>query len=219
VATPTIEEYLEAIYVMESENPPVISARVAEAMRISAPTMSDTLRRLIQQGYVSTGKSKVILLTDRGREAAEALVRRHRLSERWLVDALGMDWSTVHKEACRLEHALSSEVEERLARALGNPSTCPHGNPIPGSGQELRQGVALSRVSPGEEVVLLRIAPEGERDRRFLSYLTGSGLVPGARFRVVDAAPWAGIITVSVGGVTAIIGVDAASHLWVEPAQ
>ncbi len=215
MATPTIEEYLEAIYLMEVENPPVKSARVAEAMGVSAPTMTDTLKRLIQQGHVFIGEGKTLLLTDRGRAVAEAMVRRHRLSERWLVDVLGMDWSQVHEEACRLEHALSTEVEERLARSLNSPSTCPHGNPIPGMALELQDGIILSEVQAGEVVTLLRVSPEAERDSRFLAFLKEQGLVPGTRFTVVDVAPWAGIITISMDGVQSSIGMDAAARLWV----
>lgn len=218
MATPTIEEYLEAIYILGAENPPVRGARVAEAMGVSAPTMTDTVKRLVQQGYVTLGDDKAILLTKEGLEAAESLVRRHRLSERWLVDVLGMDWSVVHEEACRLEHALSGEVEERLARVLNSPSTCPHGNPIPGHDPQSPAGIPLDRLESGHHAVLLRISPEGERDPRLLDYLKAIGLVPGTQIKVLEVAPWKGLMTVEVGGSTAPIGLGVASHLRVLPA-
>ena len=217
MATPTIEEYLETIYVIAAENLPVRSARVAEVMGVSAPTVTDTVKRLIQQGYVTLGKAKEILLTDDGRQAAESLVRRHRLSERWLVDVLGMDWSKVHDEACRLEHALSAEVEERLARSLNSPSTCPHGNPIPGYDFQPPTGRPLAQLDAGREATLLRISPEGEKDSRLLDYLKECGIVPGTRIRVLEVAPWKGLVTVEVGERAAPIGIDAASYLWVLP--
>ncbi len=215
MATPTIEEYLETIYNFEQESIPAISARVAEAMGVSRPTMTDTLRRMDQQGYVVVGQGRVIRLTDRGRQAAEALVRRHRLAERWLVDVLGMDWAHVHEEACRLEHALSPEVESRLARHLGDPATCPHGNPIPGTAEPVQENlVPLDRVAAGDEGTVARVSQPGERDPRLLEYLRQRGLVPGARFHVVEVAPWAGATTLSVEGAPATIGAEAASHVY-----
>ena len=219
MATPAIEEYLEAIYIIGTERPPVKSARVAEVMGVSAPTMTDTVRRLAQQGYISMGEGKALLLTEKGRQAAEALVRRHRLSERWLVDVLGMDWSKVHDEACKLEHALSPEVEERLASFLNNPSTCPHGNPIPGARGTAPAGTLLSEARTGEEATLLRISSAGEKNPQFLDYLKEKGLVPGTRFKVVEVAPWTGIIRVAVGDSVVPIGIDSASQLWVQQEQ
>lgn len=216
MATPTIEEYLEAIYIMQSEDDSVISARVAERMNVSAPTMADTLKRLIQQGYVTLDDRKVIVLTKKGREVAEALVRRHRLSERWLTDVLGLDWATAHREACKLEHAISAEVEERLAQALDNPTTCPHGNPIPGANQEpVEKGTTLNRVSEGDEVIVIRVTQTAEEDPRFLDYLQRNGIVPGAELQVVEVAPWAGTITISRSGTTVPLGLQAAAHIWV----
>jgi DtxR family Mn-dependent transcriptional regulator len=215
VATPTIEEYLETIYKMRAEGHAVIGARVAERMGVTAPTMTDTLKRMREQGYVTTGEGREITLTAKGTAAAESMVRRHRLSERWLVDVLGMDWSQVHDEACRLEHALSPEVEARLSKALGDPIACPHGNPIPGSGQLPLEGQRLSEARPGEEVTLERVSPEAETDSQFLAYLTTHGMVPGSRLKVIEATPWAGVVTIAVGGATSVIGMDAASRLWV----
>lgn len=219
MASPTIEEYLETIYDIASENLPVRGARVADVMGVSAPTVADTVKRLTQQGYVTLGDGKQILLTNEGRQAAESLVRRHRLSERWLVDVLGMDWSNVHDEACKLEHALSPEVEERLAKALNRPSTCPHGNPIPGYSLQAPTGIPLDQLEVGREAILLRISPEGEKDPRLLNYLKDNGLVPGARIRMLEVAPWKGLMTVGVGETSVPMGIEAASHLRVSPAD
>lgn len=218
MATPTIEEYLETIYVLDGEQPPVRSAKIAAAMGVSAPTVTDTVKRLVEQGYVAVGTGKDLRLTESGREVAEGLVRRHRLSERWLVDVLGMDWSAVHEEACKLEHALSPEVEERLARALHYPSTCPHGNPIPGSGGEVQGGVPLAQMAIGEDATVLRVPPSGEKDPRLLRYLKQHGIVPGVRLRVIEIALWAGVVTVEVGESRRVeVSLEVASQIRAQP--
>lgn len=217
MTTPTIEEYLEAIYIMQSEASSVISARVAERIGVSAPTMTDTLKRMIKQGYIAVDRRKEISLTDKGREAAESLVRRHRLSERWLTDVLGLDWAKAHQEACKLEHAISSEVEERLSKALDDPSTCPHGNPIPGSSYKAVPGsIPLNQVKDGDEITVIRVSQTAEEDHRFLEYLQRNAIIPGAALKVVEVAPWAGTVTVSCGDGAVAIGLQAAAHIWVQ---
>ena len=214
--TPTIEEYLETIYIMEIENPPVRSARVAEAMGVSAPTITDTLRRMAEQGYVRAERGRGVVLTAVGRKLAESLVRRHRLSERWLVDVLGLDWARAHEEACRLEHAISQEVEERLARILDYPATCPHGNPIPGSPAQGDGGaLPLCDVTVGDEVAVVRLSPLVEQDPSLLEYLHRNGLVPGATFHVVELSPAAGVVTLQKDDGTVSLGTRAASAVWV----
>ncbi len=217
LATPTIEEYLETIYIVGMESLPVRSARVAEAMGVSAPTMTDTLRRMAQQGYVQSERGAGVVLTAKGRELAETLVRRHRLSERWLVDVLGLDWSQAHEEACRLEHAISQEVEERLARVLEYPATCPHGNPIPGSSIRTDgDAMPLSQAAGGEEVTVVRLSPLAEEDPALLDYFRRNGLVPGATFRVAEVSPAAGVVTLEAGGSTVSLGMKGASSIWVQ---
>lgn len=216
LATPIIEEHLEAIYLMRGEDTPVIAARVADRMGVSAPTMTATLKRMISQGYVTVDERKEIALTEKGWEAAESLVRRHRLSERWLTDVLGLEWARVHQEACKLEHAIGPEVEERLARALNNPSTCPHGNPIPGFNQKAEEAVvSLDQAGRGVRVTIARVSPAAEEDPRLLDYLQATGLVPGADLEVVQVAPWAGVMTIRTAGNTVSIGMQAASQIWV----
>src|SRR5436305_14603084 len=130
--TASVQDYLAAIYDLASSGKPVIGARLAKHMGISAPAVTESIQRLSRGGYVKVGPGKALILTPKGREIAEVMARRHRLLERWLTDSLGLNWTDAHEEAHRLEHALSPRVEERLAEMLGMPSTCPHGNPIPG---------------------------------------------------------------------------------------
>jgi DtxR family Mn-dependent transcriptional regulator len=140
---PPLEEYLEAIHELEEEGTQVIQARLAERLGHSAPSVSEMVRRLSGGGYIKV-KNRSILLTPKGRSTAESVVRKHRLAERLLTDVIGLPWHKAHVEACRWEHVMSDEVEERLVKLLDNPTTCPHGNPIPGADAPQRDLVALA---------------------------------------------------------------------------
>src|SRR5215472_2970963 len=112
--TPTVEEYLETIYNMTAEQEVVIGARLAEKFHVAAPTVTEMLKRLVRDGYVQMDQRHQVILTEAGNQAAEAVLRRHRLTERFLVDMLGMQWHQVHEEACRMEHFISGAVEDRV---------------------------------------------------------------------------------------------------------
>src|SRR5918994_1535081 len=149
------EDYLRTIYALEEEIQPVIAARVAEEIGVSASTMVSTLRRLQREGYVKVERRKEINLTLEGRRIAEGILRRHYLIERLLTDLLGLDWVKAHQEAHRLEHAVSQEVEDRLFKLLDNPTTCPHGNFIPGrTSTRPEKGTPLHQIAAGREVEL-----------------------------------------------------------------
>ncbi|MBI2987728.1 MAG: metal-dependent transcriptional regulator [Deltaproteobacteria bacterium] len=215
--TPALEDYLKAIYVLAEESQPVIAARVAGEMDVSPSTMFSTLRRLQKEGYVRIEQRKEIHLTGKGKKVAEAILRRHFLTERLLTDILELDWVKAHQEAHRLEHAISSEVEERLAKLLRHPTTCPHGNSIPGQDSPLRRkGMPLDRVPAGGEVMFQCITEAGERDARLLGFLQERRLVPGVAFQVVDVAPSLGIITLKVGKDEFSLGIEAAKKIRVQ---
>src|SRR5207247_9791250 len=129
----TVEEYLEAAYNMSMEDEWVIGVRLAEKFGLAPPTVTEMLKRLVRDGYITMDNKRQVTLTEAGIQAAEAVLRRHRLTERFLVDMLGMQWHQVHEEACRLEHFISGAVEDRVIASLNNPTTCPYGNAIPGS--------------------------------------------------------------------------------------
>ncbi len=187
----TVEEYLEAIYNMSAENEVVIGARLAEKFRVSAPTVTEMLKRLVRDGYVEMDNKRQVTLTEAGNQAAEAVLRRHRLTERFLVDMLGMQWHQVHEEACRLEHFISGAVEERVITSLNNPTTCPHGNPIPGSVPNARTylkdcgAVRLSNIATGEKVTILCISEVVEDEEALILYLHEKGLTPGTHLAVL----------------------------------
>ncbi|MCY0888391.1 MAG: metal-dependent transcriptional regulator [Alicyclobacillaceae bacterium] len=179
-----MDAYLEAIYVLEAEGESVLSSKVADYLEVSRPTVTQTMQRLTAAGLVEVGDSKEILLTEDGRMKAESLVRRHRLLERWLTDELGLDWADAHVEAGRLEHSISPLVERQLFERLGHPTTCPHGNVIPGTGFRQPNGIPLSHLRPGDEAKVVRIVELAEEDLDLLRYFHKSGIVPSATLTV-----------------------------------
>jgi DtxR family Mn-dependent transcriptional regulator len=214
--TPATENYLMAIYALAEEVQPVIAARVAEEMGVSPSTMVATLRRLERERYVKVIGRKEIRLTVQGKKVAEGVLRRHFLTERLLTDILGLDWVKAHQEAHRLEHAISEEVEERLAKLLHHPSTCPHGNPIPGQGSPLRRKwISLDSVPAGGEVTFMCIPEWAERDARLLGFLEQHRLLPGTKIKVLDVAPSLGIMSLKVGTDEFSLGIEAAKKLRV----
>jgi DtxR family Mn-dependent transcriptional regulator len=192
--TATVEEYLETIYNMAAEQEVVIGARLAEKFHVAPPTVTETLKRLVRDGYIEMDQKRQVTLTEAGYSAAEAVLRRHRLTERFLVDMLGMQWHQVHEEACRLEHFISGAVEARVLTSLNFPTTCPHGNPIPGQVLSARtylqdqHAVRLSTVAAGESVRILCISEVVEDEEALILYLHEKGLTPGMELTVLAPA-------------------------------
>ncbi len=176
---PAFEEYCEAIYELHEDDVEVIQARIAERLRVSRPSVSEMIRRLSDERLVRVDGGR-ISLTDAGEGLAQRVVRRHRLAERFLTDILGLSWASAHHEAGKWEHVMSEEVEEAMIARLGNPTTCPHGNPIPGSDYLAPDHVRLVDVAPGTRFVVTRIPEELEFVPGMLEFLERSRLVPGS---------------------------------------
>jgi DtxR family Mn-dependent transcriptional regulator len=220
--TPAIQDYLAGIYDLAATGKPVIGARLARHMKLSPPSVTEALQRMQREGYVRLSPKHEVRLTPRGLAIAETMARRHRLIERWLTDVLGIDWASAHDEAHRLEHAISPLVEERLATLLGMPSTCPHGNPIPGipSSTPPHEHFSLADAAVGRELRVDRITEEGEADRQLLKFLWDHGIRPGTPLTVTDVAPYAGTVSFKLDGRLVTIGLAAASKIWVyDPAE
>jgi DtxR family Mn-dependent transcriptional regulator len=209
------EEYLQAIWTIADEGGPVIAARLAEFLRISPASVSEMVHRLERDGLVDLTDRKEIRLTATGDVLARRVVRRHRLIERMLVDLLGYEWWKTHDEAERLEHAISPEMEEKLAERLGDPETCPHGNPMPGSAKR-RWSQPLEQAPFGEPVVIERIPDQFEHEPGFLEYLDQQGLRPGTTIRFHGRAP--GGIDVDIAGTRRLVRADCGAKVWVRPA-
>ena len=173
----------------------VRSARLADWLSVSRPTVTVALRRMTRDGMVRLNVRKEIELTARGDAAAAAIVRRHRIVERWMTDVLGLDWVAADAEAERLEHAVSEVVADRLYRALGGPKTCPHGNPIPGHSTMRANELRLSGLGAGETGTITRISEVAQREAPpLLQYLHERGLHPGTRITVEEVDEIGGTI-------------------------
>ena len=224
----TVEEYLEMIYNMNMEDEVVIGARLAEKFGVAPPTVTEMLKRLVRDGYVEMDNRRQVTLTETGNQAAEAVLRRHRLTERFLVDMLGMQWHQVHEEACRLEHFISGAVEARVITTLNNPTTCPHGNPIPGSVANARSylkdkgAIRLSSAGVGEVVAILCISEVVEDEEALILYLHEKGLTPGTQLTVLDEDGGSGggneqdeSFKVQVDGCEVCISKASSAKIWV----
>src|SRR3954447_7224851 len=213
----TTEEYLETIFEIEEEGIVPIRARLVERLRLSAPAVSETGNRLVEQGNVELLDDRRLRLTAKGRAIARSIVRRHRLAERLLVDVIGLEWEKAHREADRWEHAISADVEEKLVALLGDPATCPHGNPIPGSSHKVEgpASTLLTQSEPGP-VIVRRISEKVEIDESALQFLVGAQLIPGSNAVVIDSSP-TGVRMSSDAGEN-VVPRKIAQLMWVVPA-
>jgi DtxR family Mn-dependent transcriptional regulator len=211
------EEYLEAILEIEEEGVVPIRARLVERLGLSAPAVSETVNRLVEHGYAELLDDRTLRLTPKGRDVAVSIVRRHRLAERLLVDVIGLEWEKVHKEADRWEHAISADVEEKLVALLGDPATCPHGNPIPGSSHKVEgpASTLLTQSAPGP-VVVRRISEKIEIDEGALEFLADARLIPGSDAVVIESGP-SGVKVSSAAGEQTVPR-TIANLMWVVPA-
>ena len=204
---PAFEEYSETVFELAEDGVEVIQARIAERLQVSRPAVSEMIRRMQKEGLVDIDGASVISLTDDGRRLATTVVRRHRLAERFLTDVLELSWAEAHHEAGRWEHIISPSVEAALNRVLGDPNTCPHGNPIPGTDYTKPEGaLPLAEVGVDAEFTVQRIPEALEFEPGQLAFLEDGGLLPGRVGTVLSCAP-DGTTTVSMDG--NIVGVSA----------
>ena len=220
------ENYLLALYILlEEEQVRATLGHLAEFLRqfpesedlgTSLPSVAGMLRRMAREGLVEVTPTKDFRLTSRGMLLAEDMVRRHRLAERMVVDLLGMELHRAHIEAHRLEHAISPEMQSKIAERLGNPKTCPFGRPIPGSGYrpDTQAAISLDQARPGTSYVIDRIP---EEDQELLRFLVEHHLIPERRVVVEEAAPYRGILTLRVNQEPVSLGYEVASRIWVHP--
>lgn len=209
---PAFEEYCECIFELEEDDVDVIQARIAERLQVSRPAVSEMVRRLAAEGLITTDDG--IHLTESGRELAQRVVRRHRLAERFLTDVLKLSWAEAHHEAGRWEHVMSDAVEAAMDELLGSPTTCPHGNPIPGSDYVDPGSRPLAEITVGDSFVVSRIPEELEFTPGLLDYLEQCAIQPG-RAGVVTAASPDGTVTVEIDGNHVGVGAFASERILV----
>ncbi len=210
---PAFEEYCEAVFELAEDDVSVIQARIAERLGVSRPAVSEMIRRMEHEGFLTIA-SGTISLTVEGRRLAEQVVRRHRLAERFLTDILGLSWAEAHKEAGKWEHVISDSVERAINRVLGNPTTCPHGNPIPGTAYLAPDAVPLAGLSVGAGFMVSRIPEELEFAPGLLEFLEEAEMLPGRAGTVTASSP-DGTTTVEIDGRHVGIGAFACARILV----
>jgi DtxR family Mn-dependent transcriptional regulator len=219
----TTEMYLRTIFELEEEGIVPLRARIAERLRQSGPTVSQTVARMERDGLLTVEGDRHLQLSEQGRQLATAVMRKHRLAECLLVDVIGLDYADVHEEACRWEHVMSEAVERKLLTLLGNPSVSPFGNPIPGldalRGEDSLGGetsavldsltlLSTTATVDGNPVVIRRISEQLQENTELLRLLAQQGVRPGATMtaRLVEGS-------ISLDGEALPVGV--AHHLFV----
>jgi DtxR family Mn-dependent transcriptional regulator len=212
--TAPVEDYLKVIFELESASGVAGTNEIALALGFTPASVSGMVRRLAEQGLISHERYRGVRLTKAGRRAALRTIRRHRVIEAYLTTALGYPWDRVHDEAERLEHAASDELIDRMAAAIGEPATDPHGAPIPTREGTLdeRRLRALDEVDTGARVLIERV---GDRDAEQLRYLAELGITPGQTVEVVSRAPFDGPIELRIGRVIRSIGPALARQILV----
>lgn len=209
---PAFEEYCETIYELHEDDVDVIQARIAERLEVSRPAVSEMIRRMEAEGLVEIDRA--VRLTAKGQRLAETVVRRHRLAERLLTDILGLSWADAHQEAGKWEHVISDSVEAAIVRLLENPTTCPHGNPIPGTDYQAPDSVALSELSVGNEFTVSRIPEALEFTPGLLDFLEEAAIQPGHSGTVTALSP-DGTTTIEIHGRHVGVGSYASTRILV----
>ena len=211
---PAFEEYCETIFELAEDGIDVIQARSVERLEVSRPAVSEMIRKMDGAGLIKMDGNKV-LLTSKGKSLAKQVVRRHRLAERFLTDILGLSWAEAHHEAGKWEHVVSPRVEAAFIRMLEDPTTCPHGNPIPGSEYQAPKGTSsLCEVVVGDSFTVERIPEELEFQPGLLEFLEESNLIPGANGKVTAVSP-DGTTTVDMKGEAIGVGAFASQRILV----
>lgn len=209
---PAFEEYCECIFELAEDDVDIIQARIADRLQVSRPAVSEMIRRMEAEGLVTTAGA--IALTPTGMSLAQQVVRRHRLAERFLTDILKLSWAEAHHEAGKWEHVISESVEVAMNRLLGEPTTCPHGNPIPGSEYVEPDSAPLSQHPIGTTFTVRRIPEELEFTPGLLEFLEQSSLRPGCSGVVTGSSP-DGTLTVEIGGRHVGVGAFASERIMV----
>ena len=217
-----VENYLLSIFHLQEQGIRVTSTNLANQLRrlpegeglgTSLPSVTGMLRRMVREKLVGLTSSKDIELTPKGQKSAESIIRRHRLAERMLVDLLGLELYKAHVEAHKLEHAISSDVEKKISKRLGNPTTCPFGHPIPGSGHITPKNTKpLSHATENQKLIIDRIP---EDDQTLLKYFVDNGMHPGNSVHVIQTASYRGVIKLTCGAEEIEVSYEIADRIWV----
>lgn len=211
--TARTEEYLESIYKIQSNNEAVTITKLSDSLNISPASVSEMIKKLVKDGYI-VHENREYTLTGKGFSAASLIVRRHRLSERLLTDIIGVPWDKAHDEACKFEHIIGEDLEERLVEKLGDPDTCPHGHPIPGKDGTFveEKSIPLTQLKAGDQGEIVKVE-EDQTD--MLHYLATLGLLPKTLVKVEDVSPFGGPFLIDVSGAKYALGREVAAQISV----
>jgi len=209
---PAFEEYCETIFELTEDDVDVIQARIADRLDVSRPAVSEMVKRMEAADLLTTTPG--IALTDKGEKLAETVVRRHRIAERFLTDILGLSWASAHKEAGKWEHVISPDVERAMVVKLDSPTTCPHGNPIPGSGYVQPDLVSLDSLATGQMFTVRRIPEALEFSPGMLEFLEDSSITPGFEGTLTGVTA-GGDTTVVIGGSESVVDKFASARIMV----
>jgi len=212
---PSSLDYVAAVWEMAEESIPTVQAELARWLGVSPASVSEAVKRMRRDGLVEMD-GRALMFTPAGEELARHVVRRHRLAERFLVEVIGLPWHRAHEEAEVWEHAISDDVEERITAILGDPATCVHGNPIPGTAHPVDYSdlVSLASCRPGQRVILMRLTEDLELDAGVMEYFQESGLMPDAVIEIKTSAP-DGTLTLAVDGQQVGLSAKLSDNLWV----
>lgn len=214
--SPTIEDYLSMLFVLQRDGEPIVGARLAELLGVSPPTVTNTLKRMARDGLVTADDPQGTRLTEAGWEAASSVMRRHMLTE-WLLARM-VGWSKSHTQAHEMEHVVSAELEAALTSDLANPQTCPHGNPLPGFEHVVAAWAPLTSLSQGETVIIRRVHELAEQAPGVLPFLEEKGVLPGRRAEVAEVLPFNQTVTIQVEGKAVTLGFAVANKIFAEKA-
>jgi DtxR family Mn-dependent transcriptional regulator len=211
--SPTIQDYLSLIFIMERDNEPIVGSRLAELLEVKPPTVTNTLKRMVRDDLI-TMDNRGTHLTDTGWDAAKAIMRRHMIME-WMMNKT-LPWSSLHDEAHNLEHAVSAMAEKALMEQLGYPQACPHGNPLPGFEETVKEWAPLTKVPVGQKVTIRRIHELAEENSELLEFLEAKRIMPGTQASVTEVLPFNQTVTLDVGGTPVTLGNTSARYIFVE---
>ncbi len=210
----TIEDYLGVIYVLERDKEPIHGVHLAELLGVSAPTVTNTLKRMVRDGLLEMSTETGTHLTANGLEQAKTVMRRHMLAE-WMLSRM-LSWSKVHKEAHFMEHAISKEVEATLIDDLNQPELCPHGNPLPGNEALVRDWIALTDLPEGAQCTIRRVHELAEDTRDVLTFLEDNHIEPGSNVTVVENLPFNQTVRLQVNDQSVTLGYALAKYVYGE---
>ena len=214
--THTVEDYLMTMHVLERDYGEIIPARLADMLGVAPPTVTMTLKRMERDHWITGTGRKAVHFTEVGRAAAQSVTRRHMLTEWLLVKILKVPLYETHTEAHNIEHAISPQLEERMADVLGHPKTCPHGNPMPGYESVVSKLVPLTELAEGEAVIIRRIHEFGEDNHELLKFLVENGAMPGTQIKVTQILPFNQTVSITAANNSITLGFPAARFIFTE---